>query len=549
MTTHENIKDMDMDMDMNMNMDMEKRMAFFAKYLDNTGMDHKPYQFEGVRWCLKNELYGHNNNNNNTMTEEAVSGIRGGFIADEMGLGKTITMIGVMLCNFLRHTLIIVPPILVDQWIAQIYKTTGHAALVYHGTANKKKITLEMLKNAPVVIASYGALVVRKKGEGEREGEGQEVVGSGSLLHQVEWSRIVYDEAHHLRNSRTAVFRGAKTLKTSITWLVSGTPIQNNLKDFYSLCSILGLPASFYTDKSNIPAFISSFVLRRTKKEVGIDMAELSCNVDTIGWSNVKEMEFAERIHDSIDGAGKYKLIMMLLAKQTCIMNKLLVKHLPKLIQAGCCNKEDHPSTIEACASKSKIEHVVRTILERKDNGAGKLVFCHFRQEIDEIAMCLRNGGVENVRIFDGRITGAKKRRELIEQKADVLILQIQTGCEGLNLQENYSEIYFVSPHWNPAVEEQAIARCHRIGQKKPVFIRRFIMGSFVQEEEPEPEREREQEHDKKQEQEPEQEQDDEQEEPEQEQEREQEQEQEIMSMDNYIMNVQERKKKLMSFD
>ena len=61
-----------------------------------------------------------------------------------------------------------------------------------------------------------------------------------------------------------------------------------------------------------------------------------------------------------------------------------------------------------------------------------------------------------------------------------MLILQIQTGCEGLNLQENYSEIYFVSPHWNPAVEEQAIARCHRIGQKKEVVVNRFEMSGFV---------------------------------------------------------------------
>ena len=68
----------------------------------------------------------------------------------------------------------------------------------------------------------------------------------------------------------------------------------------------------------------------------------------------------------------------------------------------------------------------------------------------------------------------------LLNDKYDVLILQIQTGCEGLNLQENYSEIYFVSPHWNPAVEEQAIARCHRIGQKKEVVVNRFEMSGFV---------------------------------------------------------------------
>ena len=61
-------------------------------------------------------------------------------------------------------------------------------------------------------------------------------------------------------------------------------------------------------------------------------------------------------------------------------------------------------------------------------------------------------------------------------EAADAIILQIQTGCEGLNLQENYSEIYFVSPHWNPAVEDQAVARCHRFGQLKPVYVFRFIM-------------------------------------------------------------------------
>jgi SNF2 family DNA or RNA helicase len=69
-----------------------------------------------------------------------------------------------------------------------------------------------------------------------------------------------------------------------------------------------------------------------------------------------------------------------------------------------------------------------------------------------------------------------------VNEKNNALILQIQTGCEGLNLQENYSEIYFVSPHWNPAVEDQAIARCHRIGQKNIVSVFKFQMSSFVSE-------------------------------------------------------------------
>ena len=90
---------------------------------------------------------------------------------------------------------------------------------------------------------------------------------------------------------------------------------------------------------------------------------------------------------------------------------------------------------------------------------------------------------MEKVATFDGR-TSNSKRFEILNDRNDALILQIQTGCEGLNLQEHYSEIYFISPHWNPAVEDQAIARCHRIGQTKPVYVERFEMCSFVPDEE-----------------------------------------------------------------
>jgi SNF2 family DNA or RNA helicase len=131
---------------------------------------------------------------------------------------------------------------------------------------------------------------------------------------------------------------------------------------------------------------------------------------------------------------------------------------------------------LEAMSSSSKLDVVINTILERKENGKGKIVFCHFIDEIDTIARRLRESGVEKVVVYDGRTKGKKKR---VFDKADVIILQIQTGCEGLNLQEFFSEIYFVSPHWNPAVEDQAIARCHRIGQKLDVYVFKFEMDGF----------------------------------------------------------------------
>jgi SNF2 family DNA or RNA helicase len=80
---------------------------------------------------------------------------------------------------------------------------------------------------------------------------------------------------------------------------------------------------------------------------------------------------------------------------------------------------------------------------------------------------------------------------------ADAIVLQIQTGCEGLNLQANFSEIYFVSPHWNPCVEDQAVARCHRIGQTKPTYVFKFEMAGFLKKEDEDDEEDEENKEDK----------------------------------------------------
>jgi len=467
-------------------------------------MEHKAYQFDGVRWCLENELQVRNNNNINTVVPK----IRGGFIADEMGLGKTIMMIGLMLCNFQKQTLIVVPPVLIEQWKWQIFLTTGHKALVYHGP-NKKKITKETLNKAIIVITTYNSTIIPLKKQQQQT----------NLLHEIEWSRIIYDEAHHLRNSKTALFQGARQLKGQIHWLVSGTPIQNKKDDFYSLCSIMRLPVSFYTEQTNLPLFAKYFLLKRTKAQVGIEMPQISIKKDIIGWSNVKEMELSQQIHeDLLNCESKEKLLFMLLARQSCIMSGLLTK-LPKNINTKNENTKNTTNT----STSSKLDHVVNEILLNKGNNCGKLVFCHFRQEIDEIKDRLLKGGIESIATFDGRLPNSK-RQQILTSGSEVLILQIQTGCEGLNLQENYSEIYFVSPHWNPAVEDQAIARCHRIGQTKQVYVKRFIMGDFLKQDHQQDQQDQDHQQDHQQE---------------------QDLTQEILSLDNYITITQERKQKI----
>lgn len=456
--------------------EIERRISsIYDKFLNRGKIERKEYQVEGIKWCLRNEL-----------RDNPPFNVRGGFIADEMGLGKTIMMIGLCLTNYVKRTLIVLPPILIEQWTLQIFRTTGHKALIYYGS-NKKRISLETIKQATIVITSYGAISMNKK---------QLINKSTNIIHQVKWSRIIFDEAHHLRNKNTNLYESVTLLKADIRWLVSGTPIQNNKNDFYSLCNIIRIPASFYKDNANLISIARLYILKRTKKQVGIFIADIFLNINKVPWKNKKEQMLSEEIHSGLEFSNvvlqpssspklilnNFPIILSLLikAKQSCILPRLMKPSFDRLIMSpiNAFNNLCYSDYIEAFNYSSKLDGVIDTILKRKDNGYGKLIFCSYREEINEIAKRLTDGGIQKVVTLDGRTTNSM-RKNILNEKNDVLILQIQTGCEGLNLQENYNEIYFISPHWNPAIEDQAIARCHRIGQTKPVYVTRFEMCEF----------------------------------------------------------------------
>jgi SNF2 family DNA or RNA helicase len=405
-------------------------------FLEHAKLDAYDYQKEGIEWCYKRE---------NSLTN------RGGILADEMGLGKTITMLAVIVLQIkkLRKTLIVVPPYLIEQWESQIKKYIGHKPLIYYGI-NKKHIS-EIKNNNYITLTSYACLNYK-------------------FLQSQSWDRVIFDEAHHMRNPRTLNFQNANKLHSKTKWLLTGTPIQNKMNDIYSLFKILNIDEEEYKKEENMKNIICKYILRRTKKEVGLDKTLPSKTEDSISikWNNKNEKNNAINVHSLLSFANINSPVLEE-SLHSPIVNLLRAKLMCVLGTTNSKNKNTY---------SSKLAHVINKIKENKDNNKRKIIFCHFRTEIDIINEELKS---ENIKchVIDGRITSKAKRQKILNDSTnEILILQIKVGAEGLNLQ-NYSEIYFISPCWNPFIEEQAIARCYRLGQKESVNVYRFYMEEF----------------------------------------------------------------------
>ena len=464
----------------------------YRDYLQVRNLQFHPYQWEGLQWCCEQEndyIKGCDSDSvDNGCDDVDREGLRvkvqnkykGGIVADEMGLGKTLLMIALISFHLRLRTLIVVPPILINQWKNQLFFLTGHQPLVYHG-AQKKKITLEQLQQAPIVLVSYYAIALPIPDSSASESDVSLSLSlSLSLLHKVSWNRVIYDECHHLRNSNTALFFGAFHMKAKIKWFLSGTPLQNRIKDLTNLLSLLGYQEKL--KEEGLKEILKKKMIKRTKQSVGLQMPELVEEHIVIPWvEEHNDTKVSQDIHSSISFSGvpvcrqtefglflsqKKVIVAMLRAKQMCVYPRLIYDYMERRYQDE--GYRQYPGN-------QKMGFMIEKIAERKGNGNGKLVFCQFLGEIDYLKERLGNMGIV-VGVIDGR------KKDKIDDVYEVLLLQIQSCCEGLNLQENYSEIYFSSSHWNPCVEEQAVGRCYRLGQKKPVYVFRYRMARLPKE-------------------------------------------------------------------
>jgi len=425
------------------------------------GLDIKPHQLEGFEWCVSRE-------------NGDAEGLKGGIICDEMGLGKTILMLGCTMIKKVKRTLIVVPPALMNQWKKCIQLFLKHNVCVYHGSS-VKNITLEEIKSKQIVLTTYGMIASRG-------------TSYQSLLWKIRWDRLICDEAHHMRNPKTNVCRGAFRLMADIKWFVTGTPIQNSMTDIRVLFALLG---KVIRGEKQLKEYILNYVLRRTKKNVGLVLPKHQKTTVIVNWESKVEENLAASIHaqlplfdvtlGNVDEIIQYleydsPLPLFVRARQVCINPQLLNKCVEKMKSEGLVPVDFRMKRVPTMSKMSAVVKKVKSQPKEKK----KIIFSYYRGEIDELKRRLVNDGY-TVSVMDGR---SKKREKLDacdpEKAPDILIAQIQSASEGLNLQ-HFSQVYFTSPHWNPAVEEQAIARAHRIGQKEQVDTFHFEMAPFTE--------------------------------------------------------------------
>ena len=528
-------------------------MERFDEYIQKSGLEPKSYQRDGVAFCLRRE------ERRGEGAAGTAGAVVGGIIADEMGLGKTIMMMGLILANLAayRRTLIVVPVALIAQWVAQLKKTiidTGVkpdlSILVFHGATGKRSVVLSDAGDAMVwchrppkrgggggarsidiVITTYGCVAMEEPAplnvlKATKAPKASKAPTLSLLTFRAD--RVIFDEAHHLRNKSSRIFKGAirvvagagaagaAAVRPSV-WIVTGTPIQNKISDLKSLCYILGFGVGDLMTEEKRRAIRDEYVLRRTKVSVGMvvvagggggveedagdagGVADVVCAPrlqslkhykSQVPWGSENELDLSREIHqkakNTTDRAERLKLYTRM--RQMCVW--------PALIDGGGVGVEEYGLSIDeykvAVSKQSKLDRVVATMVaEAGGSGRKSIVFCHYRREMTQLRdMLLRGGsdgggdgggyGDDSVAIIDGTV-GARERTRIFAAAPTVLILQIRTCSEGLNLQ-SYSDVYFVSPHWNPCVEDQAIARCYRMGQTSQVRVFRFYMSDFVAE-------------------------------------------------------------------
>ena len=386
----------------------------------------------------------------------------GALLADDMGLGKTIQA----LCVLRGRSLVVAPTSVVANWEQEIERfRPGLRTCVYHGPNR----TLEA--DADITLTTYALLRI-----------------DVDKLSEVGWDVVVLDEAQAIKNPRSQVAQAAFRLKGDFRLTLTGTPIENRLDELWSQLhflnrGLLGGRRGFderYTRPIErrepgaalrLQKRIRPFVLRRLKKDVA---PELPPRTNVVLHPELTESERA--VYDAIYAATRRDIVEKLGigAGVMAVLEALL-----RLRQAAC-----HPALVpgQSAETSSKVDLLLELLDETVGDGHKSLVFSQWTSLLDLIEPHLHKAGISFTRL-DGN---TRDRGGVVADFQDpdgplVMLASLKAGGVGLNLTAA-DNVVLLDPWWNPAVEDQAADRAHRIGQDKPVTVVRMVTQNTVEE-------------------------------------------------------------------
>ena len=437
------------------------------------------HQLDGINWMLDKEIAGTYVSN-----REGVDGttlVRGGFQCDDMGLGKTIQIASVIVNNPLPRTLLIAPLAMIGTW-SSVLQRAGCAVYEVVGGVWKLigdgPIPRYFIKNRPAVYVSN-----------------YEKLYSKATLFQGTWDRCVLDEAHKIRNGDGIIARSCRRVVAPIRWAVTGTPLVNSLKDVVSLLAFLGVPHSkLWRWEPRYLQILPMLVIHRSLASLRGILKEAPpvpiIHDVVIPFTSREEEEFYFGVQGANDALiQKYAKELVSSAEAFKLLLRLRQISVHPQVYINSKRREDaNYNRADWVMPSSKLEmigEIIRTdsMMDVSVEGAVAdkthkyIVFCQFNDEMSLIREFLLKEGLvadENILLYNGSMNQAEREVVLKRSKATVdrtvLLLQLQAGGVGLNLQE-YDRIIFVSPWWTSALMDQAIARAVRMGQKEIVHV------------------------------------------------------------------------------
>jgi len=431
----------------------------------------RDYQKRGVSWLRYLEELGLN-----------------GCLADDMGLGKTMQVIATLILEKEEQktapTLLIAPTSVIGNWQKEVEQFAPHlTTFIHHGSGreSEKKAFNALCLEHDMLITSY--TLARK---------------DAALLTGVKWHRVVLDEAQNIKNPKAAQTKAILKLKAPHRLALTGTPVENRLMDLWSIFNFLNpnylgkqtqfrktyeLPIQRNNNRVQaaiLKQLIQPFILRRLKTDKNI-IKDLPDKIENKQYCNlskeqaslyqvvVKEVE--AKLEDS-EGIERQGLMLSTLMKLKQICN-----HPSQFLQ------DDSPFTLER---SHKLERLSDMLAEAVSEGDSVLIFTQFTEIGDKLMQYLSKEKHYPTHYLHGGVS-RKKREQMItdfqdsESPASVFILSLKAGGVGITL-TRANHVFHFDRWWNPAVENQATDRAFRIGQKKNVFVHKFITLGTLEE-------------------------------------------------------------------